>query len=605
MPTVAPAFARPELEVRRVVALLLSGLFAPVLVQFACWLGRPESVPNTGHEALFLLLSALALLPLVVELVGASLAAWRPLHSKLARAVEAGVATALLLPLGASLLSALSLVLSNVALYAFATPALAGRLPEWMEDLARLPKARRAALCVVSVLALVQCARLTTYMAVPAAQAASIYYVPGMASPKVKRPVYSTVTTYVSAAIHNREHPERNVYDSSLYPASSKDTLKVSSEMLKAGLGADGGFIYPPSFLLIPRALLLLTSDPLCLRFAWFVLEGALLFAGYAFALGVLSGPARLHALASAPLVAGSFTALVALQVGNYHVAVLILALLAALAIERGRERSGALLLALALLTKVYPAVLVTTLAVKRRYAALAWLALSCLGLVAVTIMVCGARPFVDFASYVAPRMSSREAFPFLRDPTLIPSNFSAEALLLKVRLIGVHELSDGLIRKIGLGLSVLLAAAAVIGLARAERDAHSRLLATLAALNLVVLTTPWAPGYVELGFLLLLPLLPPQRRPEVPKWVWLGLCVLLFCPDLPFLPARARSVYTSLAQCAGVALDVWVLLWGARRARELTQTSVYPNAPSGALPLQRHWEPLVERRPRRPAEGD
>lgn len=506
-------------------------------------------------------------------------------------------------------LVAIALIMTG---YRGLAPRLALKLPDWLAALPPAQRGARIAFYALTVFGLLQTGRLTTFMAAPKVELASIYRVPGIAPRSSKRGAFSTITTYVKAGRHNEREPNENVYDLRLYPgalaAATGRELPVPPENAALGLGHDSAFLYPPPFLLLPRALLLLTQDLLLLRFSWFAFELTLLALGFALLVRSLADGAQLYAMRSAPAFFASFTTLVALEVGNYHVVVLMLTLVAFIWVERGYARAGGGLLAFAALTKIYPALTFLGLFLWRRRVALLWAACAALVLVGLTAVVCGLRPFVDFAQYTVPRMLNRDAFPYMRDAKQLPGNFSAEALPLKLGVALGIQVSDAVARGFGTAFSASALLLCGIGFAKAGRDLHSRLLAVLGASNLMVLTSPWAPGYVQLGVLLLLPLLPPERRPGWPAWLWLTLWGLLFCPDLPFLPSRARCLYTSMVECGGVTLSVWVLLRGARRAKSSAASSrtgrsrvalmaTLPRA-SGALRRAVAW-PSRRRRPR------
>jgi hypothetical protein len=572
---------------RRSVALVVCTVALLLLVQLSALILLPVLGAEALRERVAPTLATLCLTGLGVELLGVR----RPARAPFTLLVPLAelVLFALLCRWGDVPVSiAVVAIAFNMAGYRWLAPRLAMRLPDWLDALRPAQRGARIAFFALTAFGLLQTARLTTFMAAPKVEAASIYRVPGLMPPRVKRGAFSTITTYVKAARQNERAPNENVYDLRLYPgalaAATGSEQPVPAENAALGLGNDSGFVYPPPFLLLPRALLVLTQDLLLLRFSWFAFELTSLALGFALLVRSLAREAHLHAVRWAPAFFASFTTLVALEVGNYHVAVLMLTLIAVVWVETGRARAGGFLLALGALTKIYPAFTFLGLFVWRRRVALQWAACAGVLLLGLTVMVCGVQPFRDFAEYTVPRMLSREAFPYLRDAKQLPGNFSIEALPLKLGVALGVQVSGAVARAFGMAFSGLALVLCCIGFASAGKDLHSRLLAALGASNLMVLTPPWAPGYVVLGFLLLLPLLPAGRRPAWPAWLWLTLGVLLFCPDLPFLPTRARCVYTSIVQCVGVLLSAWVLLRAAARA-EASVTS--------GRPLDRSWSSL------------
>jgi hypothetical protein len=425
--------------------------------------------------------------------------------------------------------------------------------------------ARRVVALIGLFLVVLQGMRLSTYMAAADETKASIYYFPGLHAQKTRRTSYTTVTTYANAAAHNRADPTRNIYDERLYPLSVEGNAVLPSALPLRTLALDGGFLYPPAFLPIFRGLLLLGDDVTWLRTAWFALEAGLLVAAFFAMLPCLAPSARRHALLLAPWCFASFTTLVALQVGNYHVAMFALCVLGVAYTERGQQRLGGALLGVAAATKLYPFVFLLPLWVWHRRPAVGALLAAAAAQTLLAWVWCGSQPFLDFAHYALPRLSNGQAFPFLNEPTMLPGNFSAAALGFKLlTLTGAAWTQSGQ-HLLGKVLAVAVGLVACLALLPRVRDSHRRLLVCVGALNLLVLTPPWAPGYVQLGFLWLLLLLPIEHRQAVSPYLWGALCVALFCPDLPFLKPAWRMGYTLAVQLLGVGLNVWLLLRGAR----------------------------------------
>ncbi|WP_338844430.1 glycosyltransferase family 87 protein [Massilia sp. W12] len=197
-------------------------------------------------------------------------------------------------------------------------------------------------------------------------------------------------------------------------------------------------FLYPPQFLLLPRALSWLGLNFLQMRALWFVLD-ALLLAGVMLALCAWIGGAvgrRLGLLL--PLLWLGFPILITLQTGNYQVQALALAVLAMILFERNRNLSGGALMALALF-KIFPGILCLVLLLQKRWRAVgATIAFSLLYLGAGALII-GSQHYQTFLGYQMPRMSSAEHWAWLMLDGLegvVAINHSVPALLLKARIL-------------------------------------------------------------------------------------------------------------------------------------------------------------------------
>ena len=188
-------------------------------------------------------------------------------------------------------------------------------------------------------------------------------------------------------------------------------------------------------------------DDPLRLRPVWFALTALLLGAAYLAAAAWIGGKAGWRMGLLFPLFWLSLPVQAGLQMGNFHLPMVALSVLAMLAFARRRTALGGALLAFAVAAKLSPAVLLVYLAVRRRWRALAWTAGFGALLVAMTWLVFGAQPFRAFFQDHVPRLASGEAFSFVSIPQAmaarpgpVAGNLSPFGLVLKLQRLGVPE---------------------------------------------------------------------------------------------------------------------------------------------------------------------
>jgi hypothetical protein len=299
---------------------------------------------------------------------------------------------------------------------------------------------------------------------------------------------------------------EENVYHASHYLGLDPHAAPDSA---LEGVAFEDPYQYPPQFLLLPRLALSLTHDVPTLRVTWYALQTTL-FALVATLLALWIGgrPGRV-ALWTLPLVMVSFPALHNFQFGQFHLPAIALAVAAMLAFARHRRATGGALLAVAILAKMFPAVLLALLLGQCRLRELAWTAAFGALITLVALAVLGPAPFVAFFDYHLPRLGDASAFAFgeawpeLAELVVI-DNQGVFGLALK---LGVEKTSAGTASRL-FGI-VVFVVAAVVGL---RRDAGSRLLRAsswLALLGLGSLASPGAWGdYVPVVAVWLLSLL-------------------------------------------------------------------------------------------------
>src|SRR6188472_3236541 len=206
---------------------------------------------------------------------------------------------------------------------------------------------------------------------------------------------------------------------------------------------------YPPTFLPLPRLMAAATSDFWQFRRLWFALN----LAGVALcqvaiarrfdtALGTQAVWLTPWVLLS-PSIAGT------LQAGNVHLLFVAAAVAAMLLFERQRHAAGGALLAYAIVSKLFPGVLLFYLLLRRDWRAVGWTAAWSVVLVAVTLADVGLVPFAAFLEHL-PGLLSGEAFPAFRSAAPIAVNESIPGLAFKIGVLGGPSLGFGASRILG-----------------------------------------------------------------------------------------------------------------------------------------------------------
>jgi hypothetical protein len=183
---------------------------------------------------------------------------------------------------------------------------------------------------------------------------------------------------------------------------------------------------YPPIFAVVPRATIAWTDNYQVIRDVWFGISGVGFFVAFiAFAVWI-GGRAGKTALLLTPAIALSFPIVFNLQWGQAHLLVVAASAVAMMQFARARTLSGAVLLAFAIASKVFPGLLLVHLAVRRQWRAI----LATLGVLAamaaVAAVVLGTGPFAMFFSHHLPQMASVDARVRVAPPT--PSAASLNA---------------------------------------------------------------------------------------------------------------------------------------------------------------------------------
>lgn len=342
----------------------------------------------------------------------------------------------------------------------------------WIADaFAARPPAWAALILAAGLVAVVSTARLAPFMADPARIDHS--YVSSAFSGHSCLLAYTEGTRLARAG-------DRNIYQMSEYRGRTVGLLRVDA------------YHYPPPFLLLPGAIDLVTHDFAALRAVWFMMQ-ALVFAGAGlFVARWIGGEPGAWAAGGLWLLLASSPAISTLQVGNFQLTVVPLAMIAMVLLYRDRIAAGAALLAYAIVSKIFPGLLLVFLLAGRRWRAATLVVVACALFGAATIAAFGWRPVTEFVTYEIPRIASAEAFPQTEAAGVVPLNLSFYGLLVRLRFLGLTWLDVGT----GLTLTsiygvfaLLLTAAAGWRVARAGIPATGTGRLALAQLLLALLT--------------------------------------------------------------------------------------------------------------------
>lgn len=323
---------------------------------------------------------------------------------------------------------------------------------------------------------------------------------------------HSCFTAYFEASRLVRDVP--NVYDEALYRGSPErherpDWQPPADPRRTLGVFYVDAYEYPPAFLLLPRIVVALTRDFVAARAMWFVFQLSVVAGG----LGVLAWHVRRFAL-FAPLVYLSLPFQISLQLGNFQVLAIVLAMVAMVAMARGHEVLGASVLSFVILAKLFPAVLVLFLLGQRAYRAVLWTLFWAGVWIGLSLVWFGSAPWESFFGYHLPRIESGAAFPQLQIPYAIAINHSVQALPAKLALFGIGSGSARLGAMLAWGYT-LVPCAAAFALGRSSKSP----LAWALALTLATYRSPFLPqDYAGIGPVLVLAFLAARS-----SWHWLA----------------------------------------------------------------------------------
>jgi hypothetical protein len=439
-------------------------------------------------------------------------------------------------------------------------PLAATRLPVAFDSAShRAPRATLLAV-LLGALALGQTFRQATFMLDPSLRWASVW-------PRESVQRHSCMASYVAAADLSRRGV-KNIYEASHWPAfTTRADAPTFTATPVASLGASihDPFEYPPPFLLLPRAALALTNSFALLRALWYVLSAALVAWAVLLVAAWCEGRRGRFAFVGMAALAVSPPVLLNLQFGQYHLVCVALAMAGMVALDGRRRALGSALLGFAIVTKLFPAVLLGLLILRGRVldalATIAWAAV----FAGAGFLVVGPEPYLAFARYQLPRIVSGEAFSFFRTngSFFVANNQSPFGDVFKLAALGVPQATERLALLVSRGYAALVVLLTIVAAWRRTPGRGGAAMTWLALLGLASLAAPLAPGaYVGATTLWLLTLMAPEARGGARALLLVAAWVL--CTGALPLPSEKATMVLGLASSATLLL---VHVWAAVRA--------------------------------------
>ncbi len=496
--------------------MVVHGLFRPL-----------AQILGANGNALHLTFAALAVAALAF--VGYLISFHRGPHTP--RPTLAAASGALLLGLllghGAASIAAAVFPLLAVALFAGKLlPWIVERLPQDMDALAKRRYVVTTLVILLSMGSIHQMARLSTFMGDSSrGDLSALPTLPLLVN-------HSCLTAYVEGTRLAAEGAE-NIYDAKYWPdLQTERTIETAFTGRYAPFGLDT-FEYPPAFLLLPHILLSWLPDYASQRALWFGFNGLLLAAGLWVVAAWIGGRTEVRALLAVPIIFISFPTLLVLQVGNVHVSVIVLSVLAMVAFERKRYALGGAMLAFTIASKISPGLLILMLLIQRRFREVLWTAGFGAGFVLLTTLVFGLGPIQMFLFYQLPHLASGEALRFLAWEQNLPVNLAPFGLPFKLAYLGMNVGDPWKLAKLINHLFTAMILVLTVIAARKQGGARVKAELWLSVLALGTLRSPLAPAYAMVPLFWLFSLLSTEVRGPLRVflisaiWVFLGTAVL------------------------------------------------------------------------------
>jgi alpha-1,2-mannosyltransferase len=374
---------------------------------------------------------------------------------------------------------------------------------------------------------------------------------------------HSCLTAYMHGALLSRS-ATANVYEMAFVDTAREVPLPPSAAHF-APFTLDA-FGYPPPFLLLPRALLALTTDFLSQRVLFSAGSLLLLLLACALTARTLGGAAERRLWLLTPVFLGNLVVVITLQVGNFHLAALALCLLCWVALERRKDEVAGALLAVATLAKIFPGLLGVLLLVQRRWRAAGLTALVAAALCALSVGVLGAEVWRDFLFYHLPRVQSGEALRFMAETVReVSFNLAPFGLPFKLGALGFEGWGWPQARLFGSVYTAVLFVLAVLA-GRNQGSAPHRLTVWLSMLMLASLRSPYAAPFVLVTLVVWLLVLATELRSRR------GVAGFVLLWALCLLPAPLTQPHLIVAVSLVRVLFLYVvLLWGVLRREKVT----------------------------------
>ena len=387
--------------------------------------------------------------------------------------------------------------------------------------------------------------------------------------------LHSCLSAYIAAADRLGE-PGSPLYAPESYPRQAH----LVGRGISIGAFEQDKYEYPPPFLLLPKALLLISRDFVVLRAVWFVLSLVAVLVAMGSVAVWLGGKEGLAVAVLTPFCWASFIHLITLQMGNVQFVLFAASIAAMVAFDRNRPALGGALLAFAICTKIYPGLLCLVLLMQRRFRELLMVLGFALFYCAVFVALFGLSPFREFLFFQLPRLLSGEAFAFFKETIESKAaNGSIFGLPYRLQLLGLVQNPDAIAPSLNrlYGFALLLFSGWVTWWAHRQVGQDRPLprvtcaILWIALLNLAALQAPFAPSYTRLGTLWALCIWAPFasrffRRAALFAAGWLAITLVIPRPQSLLL------ITGLLAQTAHISINWALLFWASGYARAHSQ---------------------------------
>jgi hypothetical protein len=164
-------------------------------------------------------------------------------------------------------------------------------------------------------------------------------------------------------------------------------------------------------------------------QLVWLIFQASVLILALVLVGWHLGGKAGSRFVLMAPLLYVSLSSQLTLHIGNFQTAAIALAMIAAVAMARGRQALGAGILSFVVLAKLFPGVVLIALAARRQWRPLVLTLVGMAGWIGLALLVFGPAPFRAFLTFQVPRVATGEAFPQLAVPFARAINHAVQGL--------------------------------------------------------------------------------------------------------------------------------------------------------------------------------
>ena len=299
---------------------------------------------------------------------------------------------------------------------------------------------------------------------------------------------HSCATAYYEAARLLRDGQPPEIIYKPRYGVPGKGPRSLGAFNLDA-------YEYTPAFLLVPRLLLPVTGEYPRFRALWNLVMVFSVLAGLALVAAWLPPESGRRAALAAPLALVGVPTISGLQMGNVHMAMIALAVVAMIAFERARLALGGAMLGYAILSKLSPGILVLYLAGRRQWRAVAWALAGCAMWLALSLVVFGVEPWRAFLFDHMARLDSGLAFSQLQQRGPALANMSLPGMLFKLKMLGLTAaVSSWQVRGLGWLFTAVVVGLALIAARRPLDDRLQRVSLWLALLTLGALRSTFVP---------------------------------------------------------------------------------------------------------------